>query len=247
MTVKTKTTTATATLRRSARVKAAVPEPVAEKPAKVVAKATTKATVKKPKAKAVEEPKEPKDESADEPEESKPVKAKESKRKAAEKPKDEDEDETAAKKPRTELTVGDALPAIVLKDQDGVDVDLAKVAADKTVVIFAYPRASTPGCTKQACGFRDLYPKFDSHKVAVFGLSADSVKAQKNFQTKQNLPYQLLSDEKYELIAALGAKKNPKGIVRSHWIVKDGKLVVAELGVQATLSFTKALKEVEGM
>lgn len=81
--------------------------------------------------------------------------------------------------------------------------------------------------------------------------SADSVNAQKNFQTKQSLPYDLISDTKFELIGPLGAKKTAKGgVTRSHWIIKDGKIAVKALGISPVDSFTKALEyvkaEIEG-
>lgn len=142
---------------------------------------------------------------------------------------------------------GDEFPGgIRLLDQEGEEVDVSETVKNGVTVIFAYPRASTPGCTRQACGFRDLYPKFKGEDVTVFGLSADSVKSQKTFQTKQNLPYQLLSDPKYELIGQLGAKKTASGgIVRSHWIIKDGKFLVVKVGVKPEDSFNGALKEIE--
>ncbi|KAK9468282.1 thioredoxin-like protein [Lipomyces arxii] len=143
-----------------------------------------------------------------------------------------------------ELEVGDEVPDVVLRDQEGEDVSVKSVTADKTVVIFAYPKASTPGCTRQACGFRDEFPKFEKAGVAVFGLSADSVSAQKNFQTKQKLPYQLLADTKYELIGPLGAKKTAKGgITRSYWVIKEGKIAVKVIGVKPEVSVEKAVAE----
>jgi peroxiredoxin Q/BCP len=82
--------------------------------------------------------------------------------------------------------------------------------------------------------------------AVVFGLSADNPKAQKSFETKQKLPYQLLSDPKYELLAPLGAKKTAKGgVTRSHWVVKDGKFVLVAIGVKPDSSFVDALKAVK--
>ncbi|ODQ67552.1 thioredoxin-like protein [Nadsonia fulvescens var. elongata DSM 6958] len=146
------------------------------------------------------------------------------------------------------LELGDELPeGLVLRDQDDNELDLKQITKDcKIVVIFAYPRASTPGCTKQACGFRDLYPKFMdlSSKVTIFGLSADSVKAQKTFQAKQNLPYRLISDPKHKLIGPLGATKEVSKVTRSHWIFKDGKLWIKELKISPIASFEGALESV---
>lgn len=144
------------------------------------------------------------------------------------------------------VQVGDEFPDVTLLDQQGNEVNVKEIAMKKTVVIFAYPRASTPGCTRQACGFRDSYPKFESKDVAVFGLSADSVKAQLNFHDKQKLQYQLLSDPEYKLITPLGAKKTATGgIVRSHWIVKNGKFTTVAVGISPEKSFTSALEDVQ--
>lgn len=151
----------------------------------------------------------------------------------------------------TELQIGNTLPEkLVLLDQDSNPIDLsAVVAKEPFVVIFAYPKASTPGCTKQVCGFRDSYDDFQKAKATVFGLSADSTSAQKNFKAKQNAPYELLSDPKHELIGLLGATKTPgkvpKGVIRSHWIFKNGKLAVKEVKIGPEASYTQALEEVQ--
>ncbi|KAK9382580.1 thioredoxin-like protein [Kockiozyma suomiensis] len=143
-----------------------------------------------------------------------------------------------------ELQVGDPIPDISIVDQDGNSVNLSTLDAS-TIVIFAYPKASTPGCTRQACGFRDEFPKFDERKVVVFGLSADSVSAQKNFQEKQKLPYSLLADTKYELIGPLGAKKTATGgITRSYWVVRNGKITTKVIGVKPEISVANSLKEI---
>lgn len=151
-----------------------------------------------------------------------------------------------------ELQIGDSLPEkLVLLDQDSNPIDLsATVAKDPIVVIFAYPKASTPGCTRQVCGFRDSYEDFQKAQATVFGLSADSPSAQKNFKAKQKAPYELLSDPKHELIGILGATKTPgkvpKGVIRSHWIFKNGKLAVKEVKIGPEASYTQALEEVKG-
>ncbi|KAK7207202.1 thioredoxin-like protein [Myxozyma melibiosi] len=144
------------------------------------------------------------------------------------------------------LELGDALPDVAIETQDGEPVNLAQLASSKKmIVIFAYPKASTPGCTRQACGFRDEFPKFDAADVAVFGLSADSVAAQKKFKDNQKLPYDLIADTKYQLLGPLGAKKTAAGgIVRSYWVVKDGKLATKVIGVKPEDSVSKSLKEV---
>lgn len=145
------------------------------------------------------------------------------------------------------VSLGASLPNVTLKNQDNEDVNLHDLAASgTTVVLFAYPKASTPGCTRQACSFRDRYSDFQkdasgTSKVAVFGISADSPGAQTTFKTKQNLPYDLLCDPEYKLLGPLGSKKEPKGVIRSHYVVKDGKFVVVARGVKPESSVGETL------
>lgn len=160
-------------------------------------------------------------------------------------PKEQTKKTTAASSADEHLEIGDEIPDMVLKDQDDNDVDLRKVAAEnKIVVIFVYPKASTPGCTRQACGFRDNYEDLKEH-AKVFGLSADNVIRQKNFQTKQSLPYDLLSDPNRELIGILGCKKTPQsGIIRSHFVFFNGKLKFQRIKVSPEVSVADGKKEV---
>lgn len=138
-----------------------------------------------------------------------------------------------------------AIMTITLKNQDGHDVLLKNVIKEnRIVVLFAYPRASTPGCTRQACGMRDNYDDLKSH-AAVYGLSSDSVSAQKKFQTKQHLPYDLLSDPQRELIGLLGCKKTPQsGTIRSHFVFVDGKLKFKRIKISPEVSVSDCKKEV---
>ncbi|CAK7913370.1 peroxiredoxin Dot5p [[Candida] anglica] len=143
----------------------------------------------------------------------------------------------------SELEVGDKIPEWTFLDQDEKEIHLAKL--DRSiVVIFSYPRASTPGCTRQACGFRDNYNALTS-KATILGLSADSPKAQKSFATKHGFQYSLLSDPKKKLIAALGARKADGKIARSHWIFVDGVLKVKKIGISPEVSFKTAKEDVE--
>ncbi|KOG98877.1 thioredoxin peroxidase DOT5 [Saccharomyces eubayanus] len=144
-----------------------------------------------------------------------------------------------------ELEIGDAIPDLSLLNEDDESVSLKEIAKEnKIVVFFVYPKASTPGCTRQACGFRDNFEDLKEH-AAVFGLSADSVISQKKFQTKQNLPYHLLSDPKREFIGLLGAKKTPlSGSIRSHFVFADGKLRFKRVKISPEVSVGDAKKEV---
>ena len=105
-------------------------------------------------------------------------------------------------------------------NQDGEEISLTEVAKGSKYVVILLFHASTSGCARQVSGFRKLDK--DYKDVSIFGVSSDSVKAQKNFQTKQNAEYDLLSDPEKKLIGALGAKKHPLGIIRSHWILLMG-------------------------
>lgn len=149
-----------------------------------------------------------------------------------------------------ELQVGDEMPDLKLLNQDEKELSLKELAQEyDIIIIFAYPRASTPGCTRQACGFRDNYAKFNKldKKVLVLGLSADSPSAQLKFKTKQGLQFDLLSDPKKELIGLLGAKKSPSGIKRSHWIFKNGELAVKRVQISPEISINEGFKEVEAL
>lgn len=166
---------------------------------------------------------------------------------AQDKPADKSEDEpTEEPNPASsELEVGDDIPDLILKNQDDKDVSLKELAKkNRIIVFFAYPKASTPGCTRQVCGYRDNYEDLKEH-AAVFGLSADTTKAQKNFQTKQSLPYDLLSDPKREFIGLLGAKKTPQsGVIRSHWVFSEGKLRFKRVKISPETSVADGKKEV---
>ncbi|RDW59393.1 thioredoxin peroxidase DOT5 [Aspergillus mulundensis] len=99
------------------------------------------------------------------------------------------------------------------------------------VVLFTYPKASTPGCTKQACLFRDGFDKLTSTGLSIYGLSTDSPKANTNFKTKQNLPYTLLCDTASTLIGAIGLKKLPRGTNRGVFVIdKAGKILLLQPG-----------------
>ncbi|KIO32642.1 hypothetical protein M407DRAFT_241336 [Tulasnella calospora MUT 4182] len=165
---------------------------------------------------------------------------KENQEKAAEAPADAKPD--TAK----ELQVGDTLPDLTLKNEKEEDVKIAELAKEKGVVFFLVPKADTPGCTTQACGFRDNYEEFEKLGYDVYCLSADSPSAQSKWQTKKTLQYHLISDPKRELITALGAGAGGK-TKRSHLVFEKGtgKLVEKKLNVKPADSPTQALEFVK--
>ncbi|KAG6152235.1 hypothetical protein E4U10_004146 [Claviceps purpurea] len=132
-----------------------------------------------------------------------------------------------------------------IETNDGKKTSLKELVEESGsgVVVFTYPKASTPGCTTQVCLFRDAYTLLTAGGLAIYGLSTDSPKANTTFHTKKNLPYPLLCDPKSTLIAAIGMKKHPKGTQRGVFVVdKTGKVLVAEPGNPvATADRVKAL------
>ena len=105
------------------------------------------------------------------------------------------------------MQVGDEVEDFTLLNQDGVSVSLSQFAA-QPVVLFFYPRADTPGCTLESCGFRDIFASFQKDGIVVLGISRDTVKEQKKFKDKYGLPYDLLADPEMALIKRYGLLKD---------------------------------------
>ena len=101
------------------------------------------------------------------------------------------------------LSVGDRAPEFTLPDQDGNPVSLSRLRG-KTVVLYFYPRADTPGCTTQACGVRDHRAAYESAEATVLGVSPDSVKAISKFDQKFSLGFPLLADEDHQVAEQYG-------------------------------------------
>ncbi len=136
-------------------------------------------------------------------------------------------------------SIGEQAPDFALKNQDGKTVKLSDFRGKK-VVIFAYPKAGTPGCTTQACGFRDQFPRIQSANAVVLGLSPDEVEDLLKWKAEEHLPYDLLSDPEHAILEAWGAwgeksmyGKTYMGVIRSHWII-DEQGVVADAQVKVT-------------
>ena len=123
------------------------------------------------------------------------------------------------------LKIGDQAPAFTLTSDEGKTVSLADFRGQRVLVYF-YPKASTPGCTIEACEFRDRKAKFDRKAVVILGVSADPQKALQNFKAKQKLNFSLLSDPDHKMIQAYGAWRRKSfmgrrflGIVRSSFLI----------------------------
>jgi peroxiredoxin Q/BCP len=104
------------------------------------------------------------------------------------------------------MTEGDPAPDFSLKADDGTTVTL-KSLAGKNVVLFFYPRDDTPGCTKEACGFRDAFPRFEGIDAVILGVSPDSLESHRKFKQKFDLPFPLLADEGHRLADEFGVWK----------------------------------------
>ncbi len=101
------------------------------------------------------------------------------------------------------LKVGDKVPDFSVKDQDGNIINLSDYKGKKLIVFF-YPKASTPGCTTEACNLRDNYAELQAQGYSLLGVSADSEKRQAKFKEKYDFPFPLLADEDHKVINAFG-------------------------------------------
>jgi len=141
----------------------------------------------------------------------------------------------------TRLEVGQTAPAFTLDDQDGARVSLSDFAGDKVIVYF-YPAASTPGCTTEACDFRDNINSLKSAGYTVIGISKDAAPALKKFQSEQGLNFPLLSDPDLAVHNAYGAfgekslyGKTVMGTIRSTFVVDEtGSITLPLYNVKAT-------------
>ena len=139
------------------------------------------------------------------------------------------------------LDVGDDAPAFTLTDADGNTVRLSDYRGRKVIVYF-YPAASTPGCTKQACDFRDSLAPLNDAGLDVVGISPDKPAKLAKFRDEQSLTFPLLSDPDREVLGAWGAfgektmyGKTVQGVIRSTFVVDEqGKIEVARYNVKAT-------------
>jgi peroxiredoxin Q/BCP len=141
----------------------------------------------------------------------------------------------------TKLEAGESAPAFALDDQDGTLISLADFAGEKTIVYF-YPAASTPGCTTEACDFRDNINSLKSAGYQVLGVSKDELPALKKFRDEQGLNFPLLSDPTLEVHKEYGAYgekslygKTVTGTIRSTFVVdENGKIQLPLYNVKAT-------------
>lgn len=129
------------------------------------------------------------------------------------------------------LEIGMKAPEFCLFDKDGTQIQLSAYVGKK-VVLYFYPKDSTPGCTKQACGYRDMFEEYKKRNVVVIGISKDSVKSHTNFAAKYELPFLLVSDPELEAIKAYDVWQEKKlygkvsmGVVRTTYVINEEGII----------------------
>lgn len=150
------------------------------------------------------------------------------------------------------LNKGDIAPDFSAKDQNGNTVNL-KDYKGKTVILYFYPKDDTPGCTKEACNFRDNYNMLIQKGMVVLGVSADDEESHKKFAEKYNLPFPLLADTDKKIIESYGVwgeknmyGKKSMGILRTTFIIdKDGKIQEIIKKVDTEAATEQILKKTE--
>jgi peroxiredoxin Q/BCP len=149
------------------------------------------------------------------------------------------------------LAVGDTAPDFTLTDDKGGSVSLSDFRGKKVVVYF-YPKADTPGCTTEACDFRDSLTQLNDANIDVLGISPDKPEKLATFRENHDLTFPLLSDPQKETLVAYGAfgeKKNygkvVQGVIRSTFLVdEEGKIALAKYNVTATGHVARIIKDV---
>ena len=149
------------------------------------------------------------------------------------------------------VSVGSTIPGFSSKDQNGNLFDISSVLGKKNLVIYFYPKDDSPGCTKEACSFRDQFEVFNEADALIIGISSQSVKSHKEFAEKYGLKYTLLSDEGEKLRKLFGVPTNFLGLIpgRVTYIVnKEGKVVyIFNSQTQAVQHVEEALKILKEM
>ena len=150
------------------------------------------------------------------------------------------------------LKIGDLAPNFSLPSSSGETVTLNSLKGQK-IVLYFYPKDDTPGCTIQACSFRDHYVEIEEKNAVVLGVSPDGAESHQKFRDKYELPFQLLVDTEHTLAEQFGVwtektmhGKKKMGITRSHFIIdENGTIIDAQYDVKHDLSAQKALEQLD--
>lgn len=134
------------------------------------------------------------------------------------------------------LKEGDPAPKVTAPDQDGNSVAFADLYAKGITLVYFYPKAATPGCTKEACSLRDSYAGLSGEGLQILGVSRDTPEAQKAFRKAQNLPFSLIADTDGKVAEAFHVPMIPMvGIpMRQSFLIKDGKIAWISLNAQTS-------------
>jgi peroxiredoxin Q/BCP len=135
------------------------------------------------------------------------------------------------------LSVGSPAPQVTARNQDGAEVVFADVYSKGITLVYFYPKAETPGCTKEACSLRDAYATLHGNGLQILGVSRDTPEAQKKFRDHQKLPFTLISDTDGKVAGAFAVPMILPGVPvtkRQSFIIKDGKLVWSSLSAQTS-------------
>ena len=147
-----------------------------------------------------------------------------------------------------ELKVGDTIPNFTAKDTNGSDFDIATIVGHKPLVIYFYPKDNTPGCTAQACSFRDQYEDFKDLGAEVIGISSDSVSSHQQFTRQFKLPFILLSDSDKKIRKLFGVPTGMFGLIpgRVTYVTdKNGVIQMIFDSMLATKHIPKALEAIK--
>jgi peroxiredoxin Q/BCP len=147
------------------------------------------------------------------------------------------------------VEIGTEAPKIKATNQDGNEIDLGETYKKGLTLVYFYPKADTPGCTKEACSLRDAFAELEKKGITVIGVSMDTPEAQKSFKEKYNLPFTLLADEKGEVVKAFGVPMIRLGFAsrQSFLINKDGKIVWRDLKASTDKQAEDVLKAVAAL
>ena len=146
------------------------------------------------------------------------------------------------------IKVGDHIPYFKAKDANGKDFESSNMIGQKPVVYYFYPKDDTPGCTKEACAFRDQYEDFRDLGAEVVGISKDSVASHKDFAAKYRLPFLLLSDNNDEIRDLFGVKADLLGLIpgRSTYVSdKNGVVTMIFDSMSGSKHMSKALDAIK--
>jgi peroxiredoxin Q/BCP len=149
--------------------------------------------------------------------------------------------------PSRAIDVGTAAPEITAVDQDGNSVSFADTYKKGTTLVYFYPKADTPGCTKEACSLRDSFPELRGRGLWILGVSEDKPDAQKKFRIKYQLPFTLIADHDGAVAKAFGVPTLAGFAKRQSFLVQDGKIVWRDLNASTAQQGADVARALDGL